>query len=312
MSTIGLYDIDLWHRGKSPPNLELMKVYNYYQQQNQVIRMMRPNEDEGRYNKIIYFKDNPRIQIPRSLIVNGDKKIVYGYGFYNTFSPLRPEFSDVPPSYEPYDALSYKLRIPKADYDALKAASLVRLENKDYSDYKKSSRRLFFADHHALYQPEAYEQLLEYKNHDFYFLHTLRVKDEETYYKFERFFPLISNYIIIDFRYSADFFFDVYTQPKVIFAIGKREDETILNYQLRSVKMALYYKSRGIRQKFPFLPTPLDKTDEVLIKWITSPSTEAFDKSYSIPSGISSELRLLLKQDPKKVKTSSLDFYKNL
>jgi hypothetical protein len=28
--TIGLYDIDMWHRGKSAPNLELMKVYNYY------------------------------------------------------------------------------------------------------------------------------------------------------------------------------------------------------------------------------------------------------------------------------------------
>ena len=30
MATIGLYDIDLWHRGKAVPNLELMQYYNYY------------------------------------------------------------------------------------------------------------------------------------------------------------------------------------------------------------------------------------------------------------------------------------------
>lgn len=33
MSTIGLYDIDLLHTASSWPNLELMKVYNYFHEQ---------------------------------------------------------------------------------------------------------------------------------------------------------------------------------------------------------------------------------------------------------------------------------------
>jgi len=61
MAVIGLYDIDMWHRGRSGPNLELMKTYNYYNNKGHKVIMMRPEEDEGRYNKIIYFKENPRI-----------------------------------------------------------------------------------------------------------------------------------------------------------------------------------------------------------------------------------------------------------
>lgn len=63
--TLGLYDIDLWHGRKSVINLELMKIYNYYKQKGHIVIMMRPDEDEGRFNKIIYFKDNPNTQIPR-------------------------------------------------------------------------------------------------------------------------------------------------------------------------------------------------------------------------------------------------------
>ena len=31
---IGLYDIDLWHRGRAVPNLELMQYYAYYHKRN--------------------------------------------------------------------------------------------------------------------------------------------------------------------------------------------------------------------------------------------------------------------------------------
>lgn len=61
MATLGLYDIDLWHRGKSAPNLELMKLYNYHKKKGDIVLMMRPGEDEGRFNRIIYFKDKPNI-----------------------------------------------------------------------------------------------------------------------------------------------------------------------------------------------------------------------------------------------------------
>lgn len=312
MATIGLYDIDMWHRGKSAPNLELMKIYNYYHQKNQIVKMMKPGEDEGRYTNICYFKDNPRIQIPRSLILNGDKKTIYGYGFYNKYSPLALEIQDVPPAYDLYDTLSYKIKVPNSNYDTLKNSSLVRLESNDFSDYKKDKLRIFFADHNFFYQDNAYDCLLEYKQHRFHFYHSLRAKDEETFYNFERFFALINNYIIIDFRYDADFFLKNFIKENVIFPFGKRENESTLNYQIRSVKTGLLYKSRGVRQKFPYFPQPVNELDESIIKWLESASIKSFDSEYKIPKNTSPELRILLKQDPKKIGSSSLDFQDNL
>lgn len=38
--TIGLYDIDIWHRGRVPPNLELMKAFRFYTDNNDKVIMM--------------------------------------------------------------------------------------------------------------------------------------------------------------------------------------------------------------------------------------------------------------------------------
>ena len=69
MSCIGLYDIDMWHKGKSHPNLELMKTFNYLQQENHRVIMMKPTDEVGRFNQIIYFKDNINVDIPRTINV---------------------------------------------------------------------------------------------------------------------------------------------------------------------------------------------------------------------------------------------------
>jgi hypothetical protein len=52
--------------------------------------------------------------------------------------------------------------------------------------------------------------------------------------------------------------------------------------------------------------------DKDIIEWLKGPSYESFNDPYKIPSGVSSELRILLKQSPKTINSSSLDFYKNL
>ena len=57
MAIYGLYDIDLWHKGRSVPNLELMQTYAYLSNRNERVIMMKPNEDEEKFSKIIYFKD---------------------------------------------------------------------------------------------------------------------------------------------------------------------------------------------------------------------------------------------------------------
>ena len=57
MASIYLYDIDLLHSTRfAPPNLELMKVFNYHYQRGDIVKMGMPKENDlGRYNQIIYF-----------------------------------------------------------------------------------------------------------------------------------------------------------------------------------------------------------------------------------------------------------------
>ena len=95
MACIGLYDIELWHRGKVMPNLELMKIYNYHYNKGDKVVMMRPNENEGRFNQIIYFKDNPNTQIPKTLHLSGPlKQILMAFILWkkNTRMRRRPIF----------------------------------------------------------------------------------------------------------------------------------------------------------------------------------------------------------------------------
>lgn len=49
MAIIGLYDIDMLHRGRSAPNLELMQVYNYYNSRNNRVIMMKSNDGLTKY-----------------------------------------------------------------------------------------------------------------------------------------------------------------------------------------------------------------------------------------------------------------------
>ena len=40
MSTIGLYDLDLWHATRAAPCLELMKTYNYFNSKGHKVILM--------------------------------------------------------------------------------------------------------------------------------------------------------------------------------------------------------------------------------------------------------------------------------
>ena len=56
MASICLYDIDFLHgQSFSPPNLELMKVFNYYFKKGNVVNLGMNGENLDRYNQIIFF-----------------------------------------------------------------------------------------------------------------------------------------------------------------------------------------------------------------------------------------------------------------
>lgn len=81
--SIGLFDLDLWYyRGNKFPNLELMKIYNYYYKKNVPVLMMRPDSERTRFEKIIYFKEHSDDFVPARETLAGDNIVLFGNGFY--------------------------------------------------------------------------------------------------------------------------------------------------------------------------------------------------------------------------------------
>lgn len=312
MAVIGLYDIDLWDRTKFYPNLELMKIYNYYYSKNNIVVMMKPKQDEGRFDQIFYFKDNVKTAIPPYLSLSGGKKKIYGYGFFNSFTPLKPEISSLPPSYTPYDA--YTDRLKKYNYEKLKRSSYIRLENNDFSDLKENCKAIFIADHNPLYIKGIKDFIDNYKqNHMFYFVHSLEIKDIETFNQFSPYTDFFDRRLYINFKYNEDFFFENFNN-KVIFNCQKKE-ETETNFQKRIVKMALWYKQNNVY--FDFNLNSNNALTKEILKWAKIKNQNSFidfcgGETKNSLDKVDSELRLLLKTKPKNLKRSSLDLSSNL
>lgn len=305
--TIALYDIDLWHRGKAMPNLELMKVYNYYYQKGDKVIMMRPEDREGRFSKIIYFKDKANTEIPRKLSLTGKNKEIYGYGFFKVFTPLSEEFTDVPPSYLPYDAYSNKLHI--SNYDAMKRDSYIRIENNDFSDYKKDRTNIYIADHNIFYLDKTIDFLEEYKNHNFKPIHALEIKDEETFRKFYRYIDLFDRTYFINFNFSEDFFKE-FINERIIYNWTIENEKEIK----KKILMILGLKIRNISFSIKFLPKEDNLYKDILL-WGRDKTQDSFYDYYKDNKsvmkkldGAPTEIRLLLKCNPKKMRLEDITF----
>ena len=181
MSSIGLYDMDLLHSSKAWPNLELMKVYNYFHKQGDQVVLMGKKEDEGRYNKIIYFKDSKNLKIPQGVNVVGRNKQIYGEGFFNTFSPLPEKYSTSPPDPMVYLTVCSKFKTIK--WNTFSNSSIIRYSNMDMTGYKENSQNLYIVDRNFCQLDGAADFLLEYKQKNIYFFHTLRIQSIEDYEK---------------------------------------------------------------------------------------------------------------------------------
>ena len=145
MASICLFDIDFLYSSKFVPNLELMKIFNYYYQEGHVVNLGQKNENLDRYNQIIFFKDSPNISVPRGLDLSGDNKKIYGYGFYNRFIPLSEKYDNVPPNYLCYDIFNENIKNIKK-YENIKKGSLVRIENEDFSDFSEDKKTFYIVD----------------------------------------------------------------------------------------------------------------------------------------------------------------------
>lgn len=317
MSCIGLYDIDMWHKGKSHPNLELMKTFNYLQQENHRVIMMKPTDEVGRFNQIIYFKDNINVDIPRTINVTGENKSFYGFGFYGYMTPLNPNVVPVPPSYLPYDAYSNKVSCP-VSYDTLKKNSLIRFETKDFTDLKADCKRICFADHNILYLDGVEDFIQEYKNKTFDFYYTPVAKDAETAIRFMRYSAIFSKPLLIDFKYDEDFFYENFRE-NILFKIEKRENETKENFYLRHIKISLWYKKNKVTYRNPYFVSSEKGFGKYIFDWIMYNSPVSYYEYYKdnkeaikFAEGSITELRLMLKIKPENVTKENLNLQKNL
>ena len=312
MATIGLYDIELWHRGKAMPNLELMKIYNYHFINNDIPVMMRPGEDEGRFSKIIYFKDNPNTQIPRSLSLAGEKKEIYGYGFFKQFYSLDTLYKNVPPSYYPYDPFTERLSL--VTYNKIKRSSYIRLENKDFSDYSDSKTYITFADHDLFYKENALDFIKEHKNHRFIATHRIDIKDNETFIKFIPYSSLIDRRFFIQYKFTEDMF-KTYYKDRIIFDfIHPWKNETESQFLLRIITMINYYKINNMTVTIETLPNEDSFLRDILI-WGRANNQKSFYEFYEGNKKILNkaevsitDIRLSLKSKPSKMRSSDIDF----
>ena len=317
MATIGLYDIDLWHRGKAVPNLELMQYYNYYYKNGDKVLMLSPKDDEGRCNQIIYFKDNPNVLPPRALDIYGENKSFTGYGFYKFNEKLPDEMRNVPPSYAPYDIYTAKLNILISEYERMKRNSFIRLETENFADYKSDSKAIYIADRDPLNQPNTLDFIDENKNKQFCFIHTPKLNDEATALKFMRYRALFNKNCVINFHCSEDFFCEYYAS--IILNLDKFEKETEEEYQKRIAKMALWYKHNNAALRFPYNVKTAPLTEKI-INWAKDNSAKGSYAEYYKNSinaqkeiaALPSSLRLLLKQNPKTITRQGLDLKSSL
>lgn len=303
MSVYGFYDIDLFHTcGAKKPNFQLMKVYNYHYQANELVTMCNPaDKDLGRFTHLLYFKDKINNNYGTHNLKDPTKKIItFGYGFYKQEIPLLSKYSDVPPSLIPYDKFYEKFNT--AAYEKMKQSSFIHFCMRDFTGFNKNFKNIYIVDHNIAQDKEADDFFHEYHNYNFYFYHTPVCNSIEEYERMEKFENLFRIAIKINFKYDKDFVLKYKNKP---FYPIKMENENEEESIIRLLKTILIIKSLGLRINFP--PHSADKLVQIILDYAykAPPYQSCYEYYYGNKVAIKlitqqeSEIRLLLKTNPK-------------
>ena len=316
--SLALYDLDLWHRAaKTPPSFELMKVYRYLNSNNYTVKMLTPTDEFSSFNSIIFFKQYKDTPIPKKVNVTDKKYSLYGYGFYGKNTPLKKEITLCRPSYIPYERFDYKLKTPFS-FHLLEKHSLVRVSTNDYADLKEKDNCIMIADEYPLQVSNMKEFLDKYKKYsDFTFFHTLKVDSKENLEKFYQYRNLFRKKYIMNFRFDENTFFQYMNDSNVVFQFKQEDWESKNNLFLRLTKMILAYKHNNVKYRNPYPFT--DKFLSYIDNWGKSVSCVSYEEFYKnnkealrFMAAATTELRLLLKQNPLTINNEYLDLQKNL
>lgn len=330
MASICLYDIDFYHSsGFSPPNLELMKIFNYYNKKGDLIKFGKPKENFDRYNQIIFFKSNPKTKIPKTLSLTGENKQIYGYGFFKKFSPLANKFASLTPDYTPYNLNKSKIKNIKL-YNQIENGSLIRVENEDFSDFNQDKPNIYIYDYDFMSLKNAEEFLLKYKRkYKINFLYPLIANNEDTFKKFFSVANDSNRRIIVNFIFSKEFF-QKYYYENILFNSELLDSEKDYSIHLqRILKMILWAKKDQKPINFTFnnysslelKKHPILKLWQHIYHWNLMKTTETCynyilktigNAQLENLTNSDKNLRLLLKQNPLSFNTKDIDFFENI
>lgn len=312
MATIGLYHMDLWHSVKAVPNLELMKIYNYFIEKGDRVLMIGPQDELARFNYIYFFKDSqqPLGKEASSKLAVDNKKLI-GYGFFGSVEKLKPEVFNQKVNYQCYDALFYRLK-NKTHYNLMSKNSLVRVETEDFTDYKSDKSIIFLADNNPTGVPQMADFLLEYKNHRFYPLYPFTVNSSniQTFVRFENLIQ--ENFYCKD--YNGDIYKEYCYDRHIAFDFNKRENESENHFITRLLAMGIVIKNHETTPSINIRQFTGTGIAEKVYKWILAKEWTPFITYYSDDKEIQNyifnaptEIRLLCKTKPLGINSSTFD-----
>ncbi len=145
--------------------------------------MMKPYEKTGRYNQIFYFKDNPKLEIPKKLIINQDKGKFCGFGFYGT-SGISSKTIEFVPSFEPYNLFSNKIKNMTL-YKSIRNNSIIDWREKNFAGAKCGAAITYVTDRNFL-DEEDWEEIFDHYDNNIDFIYSLKVdkSEEDKMFKF--------------------------------------------------------------------------------------------------------------------------------
>ena len=314
MATIGIYHMDLWHTlNKAVPNLEAIKIYNYFLNKGDQVLMIGPNDELQRFNYIYFIKDSPTPlgKEASSKLAIENKKLM-GYGFFGKVDKLKPEIFNQKLNYACYDKLLYRIT-NKGDYNNMAKNSLIRVETEDFTDYKPDRNLIFIADNNPTAITAMPDFLLEHKNnHQFKFLFPLRVNSDNID-KFARFESLIKGTLVCN-DFTSQTYKEYCYDKHIVFNYERRGNESDNHYIARLLAMGIIIKSYQSTPSIGVNRYSENGIAKSIYQWILQKDWSPFITYYSDNKDIQnyilnapSEIRLLCKTKPLAINSSTFD-----
>lgn len=299
MATIGLYDMDFNHGSGFTLNLSLMKAYARFTEEGHQVIMMDAYEKTGRFNKIFYFKDNPALVIPRKLVIDQDKSVYCGLGYYGN-TGLSEKTEAYTPSFTPYDLMKHKIR-NKELYGSVKKNSLIDWRTKDFSLTKGDAIYTYVNDRNFLLEDD-WRELFQHYDNKISFLHTVSTYSIEQAKEFKELAPNIAkSRILVPLTTDAEALEMFAGNDNYCFDNRGDTDAHICLIILAAKTLT--------DKKISFFNNGTTKFQKDLCKWARAGQVSFKDfmgNDFNESDYITFPNRLLLKQDPKKISYQEL------